>query len=229
MAPLRSHGVTPWRNSKRALPSNALIDPARPSVERVTKARVDVPIGRYVTSTSRPTTHKRLIRLPRPPATPARLALRRAQGEVAERQAERHMAQAVRRAVPHSVRVALRRAPVIKSERQRITLYLRTHEVAALHEWFEIHSEKSTAPAERIAPVWSGSADEGRRCCAGSRSGSATVAAADVLRPPLPTRPAGSRRPGGHDRRGPPGGGCRRWLLDRRRRRADLSLGRENR
>jgi hypothetical protein len=66
-------------------------------------------------------------------------ALRRAQGEVAERQAERDAARAVRRAVPQAVRVAHRRAQLNKSERQRITLYLRPYEVAALHDWFEIH------------------------------------------------------------------------------------------
>jgi hypothetical protein len=64
-------------------------------------------------------------------------AVERAQAEIAESQAVREVARAVRRAVPHSVRVAHRRAQMFRSDRLRIQLYLRPDEVAALHDWFE--------------------------------------------------------------------------------------------
>jgi hypothetical protein len=64
-------------------------------------------------------------------------AIHRAQAGVADRLAAQEFVRAVGRAVPDSVRVAHRRAQLMKPERLAIKLYLRPDEVASLHEWFE--------------------------------------------------------------------------------------------
>jgi hypothetical protein len=71
-------------------------------------------------------------------------------GEVA-RLAAREVARAVGRAVPDSVRVAHRRAQLMKAKRLRITLDLSPDEVASLPEWFEHRGDgtETPPPAER--------------------------------------------------------------------------------